>query len=93
MAIPATWNEAVLADSGTANEVRTRVAQLVHTHSRHVHAVAYSVLRDHHDAEDVAQDTFLRALRQGESIQQLWKWVNLHCSTALMMFLAINACS
>ena len=29
-----------------------------------VYKVAYSVLRNHHDAEDVAQETFLRFLRQ-----------------------------
>jgi len=71
MAIPATWNGAVLADSGTANTARTNVAQLVHDHARHVHAVAYSVLRDHHDAEDVAQETFLRVLCQGDALSQI----------------------
>jgi len=71
MAMPATWNGAVLVDSGTVRTAGTNISELVHDHARHVHAVAFSVLRDHHDAEDVAQETFLRALRQGESIQQV----------------------
>lgn len=32
-------------------------------HARHVYKVAYSVLRNHHDAEDAAQETFLRFLK------------------------------
>lgn len=36
---------------------------VVRRHSRHVYLVAYSVLRNHHDAEDAAQETFLRFLK------------------------------
>lgn len=32
-------------------------------HARFVYKVAFSVLRNHHDAEDAAQETFLRFLR------------------------------
>jgi len=32
-------------------------------HARFVYRVAFSVLRNHHDAEDAAQETFLRFLR------------------------------
>ena len=32
-------------------------------HARFVYQVAYSVLRHHHDAEDAAQETFLRVFR------------------------------
>lgn len=35
----------------------------VREHARVVYRVAYSVLRNHHDAEDAAQETFLRFLR------------------------------
>jgi RNA polymerase sigma-70 factor (ECF subfamily) len=35
----------------------------VRAHARHVYKVAYSVLRNHHDAEDAAQETFLRFLK------------------------------
>jgi RNA polymerase sigma-70 factor (ECF subfamily) len=36
---------------------------VVREHAGVVYRVAYSVLRNHHDAEDAAQETFLRALR------------------------------
>jgi RNA polymerase sigma-70 factor (ECF subfamily) len=36
---------------------------LVREHSRLVYRIAYSVLRRHHDAEDAAQETFMRVLR------------------------------
>ena len=35
----------------------------VRQHARLVYRIAYSVLRNHHDAEDVTQETFLRVLR------------------------------
>lgn len=35
----------------------------VREHARLVYAVTYSVLRNHHDAEDATQETFLRVLR------------------------------
>jgi RNA polymerase sigma-70 factor (ECF subfamily) len=45
---------------------RTEEDQLelaVRQHARLVYRIAYSVLRNHHDAEDTAQETFLRVLR------------------------------
>lgn len=39
--------------------------------ARLVYKVAYSVLRNHHDAEDVAQETFLRFLRQRKRWAQI----------------------
>jgi RNA polymerase sigma-70 factor, ECF subfamily len=39
------------------------IEQLVREHSRMVYRIAYAVLRRHHDAEDAAQETFLRVLR------------------------------
>jgi len=36
----------------------------VREHSRHVYRVAQAVLRNHHDAEDAVQETFLRLLHQ-----------------------------
>jgi RNA polymerase sigma-70 factor (ECF subfamily) len=40
-----------------------RFADLVRRHSRFVFQVAYSVLRNSHDAEDAAQETFLKIYR------------------------------
>jgi RNA polymerase sigma-70 factor (ECF subfamily) len=51
---------------GRTDLVRTEDDQLefaVREHARLVYRVAYSVLRDHHDAEDATQETFLRVLR------------------------------
>jgi len=68
MANPATllgtWPGDVLAETIRSTTERLDINTLVHDYARHVHAVAYSVVRDHHDAEDVAQETFLRVLRQ-----------------------------
>jgi DNA-directed RNA polymerase specialized sigma24 family protein len=45
---------------------RTEEDQLelaVRQHARLVYRIAYSVLHNHHDAEDTTQETFLRVLR------------------------------
>jgi RNA polymerase sigma-70 factor (ECF subfamily) len=41
----------------------------VHEHARFVYRITYAVLRNHHDAEDAAQETFLRVLRYGKSFE------------------------
>jgi RNA polymerase sigma-70 factor (ECF subfamily) len=46
-----------------AQTAEDRVESLVREHAAFVFRVAYSVLRDHYDAEDAAQETFLRVLR------------------------------
>lgn len=43
----------------------TTIESLVLEHSRTVFKVAYSVVRNHADAEDVAQETFLKAMKRG----------------------------
>jgi RNA polymerase sigma-70 factor (ECF subfamily) len=40
----------------------------VHEHARLVYRIAYSVLRNHHDAEDATQETFLRVLKYGRKL-------------------------
>jgi len=49
---------AVVADSA-ASEFESAVRD----HSRMVYRIAYSVLRNHHDAEDATQETFIRCFR------------------------------
>ena len=57
-------SEGVLSETfpiaaASTDEIETAVQE----HSRFVYAVAYSVLRNHHDAEDAAQETFVRFWR------------------------------
>ncbi len=49
-----------IAVSGTPE---VSIEELVRQHAHFVFRVAYSVLRNHHDAEDAAQEAFLRATR------------------------------
>ena len=51
---------------GQAEEDQLDLA--VREHARLVYRVAYSVLRNHHDAEDATQETFLRVLRYGRKL-------------------------
>ena len=50
---------------------------LVHSHARFVMNVAYTILRNLEDAEDVAQETFFRAFRAGnlEKIEHMRTWL------------------
>ena len=41
----------------------------VREHSRLVYRIAYSVLRNHHDAEDATQETFIRVLRYRRKLE------------------------
>ena len=50
----------------------------VREHARLVYRVAYSVLRNHHDAEDATQETFLRAVRYRrrlEGVREAKTWL------------------
>jgi RNA polymerase sigma-70 factor, ECF subfamily len=64
----------ILADGLAAPEecvVSESVEALVHEHARMVFKIAYSVLRHHADAEDVAQEVFLRVLRHGRELDRV----------------------
>ena len=60
---------------------RTEEDQLelaVRQHAQLVYRIAYSVLRNHHDAEDATQETFvrvLRARRKLDSVDDPRKWI------------------
>lgn len=47
------------------------VETLVREHARFVYKVAYSVLRNHHDAEDATQETFIRVMRHADKVSQM----------------------
>ena len=49
----------------TANAVAQEIEALVREHSRLVFRIAYSVVRNHADAEDVVQEVFLRVAKHG----------------------------
>ncbi|PYX35407.1 MAG: RNA polymerase subunit sigma-24 [Acidobacteria bacterium] len=44
---------------------------MLREHARLVFRVAYSVLRNHHDAEDATQETFVRVLRYGRKLGEM----------------------
>lgn len=44
---------------------------LVRQHARFVYGVAYAVLRNHHDAEDAAQETFVRVMRYRRRLEEV----------------------
>ena len=49
----------------TQSSVSGQIESLVREHSRLVFRIAYSVVRNHSDAEDVVQEVFLRLAKQG----------------------------
>ncbi|MDD5542950.1 MAG: sigma-70 family RNA polymerase sigma factor [Acidobacteriia bacterium] len=49
--------------------VSNEIEGLVREHARFVFRVAFSVLRNHHDAEDAAQETFVRVLRHQDDLK------------------------
>lgn len=51
------------AERGRAESIAQVIEALVREHSRLVYRIAFAVLRSHHDAEDAAQETFLRLVR------------------------------
>jgi DNA-directed RNA polymerase specialized sigma24 family protein len=59
----------ILAEMPLASSCDTETLDfdtLVYTHGRFVLNIAYSVLRNSEDAEDLVQETFFRAFRSGD---------------------------
>ena len=68
--------QAILGDTVLKSAMAMEVAAptietLVADHSRMVFRVAYSILRNHHDAEDAAQECFLRVLKHKDRLHQI----------------------
>ena len=53
---------------GELATIDEQLEQIVRGYSRFVHQVAYVVLRNHHDAEDIVQETFLRVFRHSGTL-------------------------
>jgi RNA polymerase sigma-70 factor (ECF subfamily) len=61
----------------TASAVRPEIEALVREHSRLVFRIAYSVVRNHADAEDVVQEVFLRVAKHGVAgIEDAKSWIS-----------------
>jgi RNA polymerase sigma-70 factor, ECF subfamily len=61
--------ELILGDArASARDEDEAVESLVREHARLVYRVAYAVLREHHDAEDAVQETFLRVLKYAKNL-------------------------
>ena len=71
----AAWQENLLELERTAANVT--MEDLVREHAQTVFRVAYSVVRNREDAEDVAQETFLRVTRHGrlQAIENHRAWL------------------
>ena len=61
----------------TVNAVAPEIETLVRDHSRLVFRIAYSVVRNHADAEDVVQEVFLRVAKRGaDGIEDPKAWIS-----------------
>ena len=60
--------ELILGEARLAAREDEAIETLVKEHTRLVYRVAYAVLREHYDTEDVVQETFLRVLRYSRSL-------------------------
>ncbi len=58
-------------ETGISEAAEEEMTAIVHEYTRFVYQVAYAVLRSHHDAEDAAQETFLRVMRNQKRLSQI----------------------
>lgn len=79
MAGNALTGEVVLKDSKATTtaapsektEAVDTMERLVAEHNGMVFRIAYSILRNHHDAEDAVQESFLKALKYGRNLEHV----------------------
>lgn len=61
----------ILSMEATASDSDTEIQFLVREHSPLIFKIAYSVLRNRQDAEDVAQEVFVRVLKQQKRLREI----------------------
>jgi RNA polymerase sigma-70 factor, ECF subfamily len=71
MAGQAILGEMVFKSAMAMEAATPTVETLVADHSRMVFRIAYSILRNHHDAEDAAQECFLRVWKQKDRLSEV----------------------
>jgi RNA polymerase sigma-70 factor (ECF subfamily) len=71
MAGQAILGETVLKPALAMEAAAPTIETLVADHSRMVFRIAYSILRNHHDAEDAAQECFLRAWKHKDRLHEI----------------------
>jgi RNA polymerase sigma-70 factor, ECF subfamily len=71
MAGQAILGEMVFKSAMAMEAAAPTVETLVADHSRMVFRIAYSILRNHHDAEDAAQECFLRVWKQKDRLSEV----------------------
>ena len=69
--------EMMVKTEETTGDLHQAVEAMVREHSRFVFRLAYSILRNHSDAEDAAQEVFIRVLKNKDKLaevreQKLW---------------------
>ena len=77
MAGKAILGEMVLKSAMAMEAAAPTVETLVADHSRMVFRIAYSILRNHHDAEDAAQECFLRVWKHKDRLQGVQQCQNV----------------
>ena len=71
MAGQAILGDTVLKPALAMEATAPTVEALVADHSRMVFRIAYSILRNHHDAEDAAQECFLRVWKHKDRLREI----------------------
>jgi RNA polymerase sigma-70 factor (ECF subfamily) len=71
MAGQAILGEMVLKSAVAMKAAAPTIETLVAEHSRMVFRIAYSILRNHHDAEDAAQECFLRVWKHKDRLHEV----------------------
>ena len=71
MAGQAILGDTVLKSAIAMEAAAPTVETLVADHSQMVFRIAYSILRNHHDAEDAAQECFLRVWKQKDRLHEV----------------------